>query len=568
VQRCFECTMPQDRCFCARLLQPEAQRAVNHTAPVRAQLQHDATSQSRVYRPGCGLPKRGTPWNGSAPISRCGLCTRPLDLCSCTPTATPGRQASKAVPLQSGTSTPSTCLEPLSRTSSFTDLCEQVDASIFKLCFFAPFGTKGDLLPLFYGAVAAVVTDGADVLIACQPCFADMITERMSRALGFKLVDRKHLQFPGRCNKYSWSGSHSTLKRETEGMRTVEFSMEKVVYGSSSGGRLAFVWAQPAKGSCNETDYQQAFSVNGDWGKIDYGEFIGNWQGCVGYMKKYELARDAKFVTSHFERPSYVEKLDEAMGIESALILRLGSLGLSDPFAHLSDHRYYYAMSATIAPKAIPFSSMTVFPHPDIKKNGVLTEQTDIFEPLPLPADIAAFLDRMPTVAVTISSFGELNNVSKMFPYSPKFQVLFIGSSCGRNKNADRGPNHLHYGDMLDLDAVFQKAALIVHGCGAGTCHQVARSGKPSVGLSGFLEQECNGMALERLGISRHFTLKSLYNDRSVESDLSELIVSFFHSQATFADPEKLLEVQRAIQHEETSAHHAFRQKLSQLARS
>jgi len=249
------------------------------------------------------------------------------------------------------------------------------------------------------------------------------------------------------------------------------------------------------------------------------------------------------------------------MGIKSALILRFRNIGRAGPFIPLPDHIYHYAMSATISPKETTLHSHVAHPPPDIKKQGVLSEQASIFTSLPLPASVAAFLDSKPTVAVTISSFGEVKNVSERFPTSTKFQVLFIDSSC----SSDKDPNHMHYNGTLDLGAVFLKAALIVHGCGAGTCHQVALLGKPSIGLSGFREQECNGVALERMGISKHFLLKSLYSDHVVAVQFIEAIISFFDGNATFAHPLKLVEVQRAMCQEETLAYRAFFEKMREL---
>ena len=44
--------------------------------------------------------------------------------------------------------------------------------------------------------------------------------------------------------------------------------------------------------------------------------------------------------------------------------------------------------------------------------------------------------------------------------------------------------------------------------------HQVAMSGKPSIGISSCMEQEMNGKALGDLGIATHFKLKDLWYDK------------------------------------------------------
>merc|ERR1712217_638060 len=94
-----------------------------------------------------------------------------------------------------------------------------------------------------------------------------------------------------------------------------------------------------------------------------------------------------------------------------------------------------------------------------------------------------------------------------------------------------------------------------------------ALSGKPSIGVSGFLEQECNGMALEKLGVSRHFTLKSLYSDYDAVKAFGASITSFFDRTAlSFVSHNRLLEVQNAVQNEQPAAFHAFLDKLRELA--
>jgi hypothetical protein len=323
----------------------------------------------------------------------------------------------------------------------------------------------------------------------------------------------------------------------------------------------------PAKGSrrsCNEQDYQTKFSVFGNWEKVNYGEFLGNWQACLAWLREVECSHDTAFVTSHFARPAVVKQYEEAMGFESSLVVRFGSMGVADPFAHLPSPNHYYAMSATLAPTQIQFHSKVVYAHPDVKSQlqGVLPEPADTLKDH-LPDEVAEFLERKPTVVVSVSSFGQVNNIVRMFPSSDTFQVLFLGSSC-----RDPDPHHMHYEGLVDLDAAFDKAALIVHGCGVGTVNQVALSGKPSIGLSGFLEQKCNGLALERLGISKHFTLESLYTDPGSVKCFAASISSFFDGTASLADPSKLREVQHAVRQESAAALGNFCRRLRKVLES
>jgi len=271
------------------------------------------------------------------------------------------------------------------------------------------------------------------------------------------------------------------------------------------------------------------------------------------------LQNNAKFVTSHSERPSMVAQLDEAMGIRSSLIVRLGSMCLADHLALSQNH--FYAMSSTLAPEVLPLHSCIVYPHPAIAKHGPLSEHDSIFKPDPVPEQVMDFLERKPTVVVTISSFGQVKNVVKMMPPCTEFQVLFLGSSCHRDAN----PSHMHYEGLLDLEIVFQKATWVIHGCGVGTLHQVARSGKPSIGLSGFFEQECNGMVLEKLGISKHFSLKSLYTDRGTVDAFKQSIMTCIHGTASFIDTHKLREVQERVQKEHGAAFGKFLDRVRQV---
>jgi hypothetical protein len=457
-------------------------------------------------------------------------------------------------------------LQSFSRQSSSSDLGDVSSEASSKLCFFAPVGTKGDLLPLLNGAVDIVAADDLDAVFLSQPCFADIIKERMSRSSRFKQCnDAQFQQFTWRCNKYVVSHSPELMiERESTGRQKMTYSMEKIVFRSDGCGRLVFLWAKPAKGSCDETDYQTPFSVDAGWSPVNYGEFLSNWQGYLGFVQRSELAGNAKFVTSHFERPSNVAKLEEAMGIRSSLVVRLGSLCLTDPHAHQPEQQnqnYHYAISSTLAPKEIPFNSHMVFPHPAIEKCGVLGQQPHIFESHPVPEHVVAFLDRMPTAVVTISSFGQVKHVVEMFPASDKFQVLFLSSSC----QSDADPNHMHYEGLLDLDKVFQRAALIVHGCGVGTVHQVALSATPSIGLSGFLEQECNGKALEKLGISKHFSLKLLYTDHGSIEAFIETVLACIDGTASFVNPRRLREVQSMVQKEHDEAFGTFFGKVRKM---
>mmetsp|Transcript_83414 Transcript_83414/g.165556 ORF Transcript_83414/g.165556 Transcript_83414/m.165556 type:complete len:257 (-) Transcript_83414:240-1010(-) len=252
------------------------------------------------------------------------------------------------------------------------------------------------------------------------------------------------------------------------------------------------------------------------------------------------------------------------MGIRSSLVVRLGSTCLADPLAHqpeLQNLNNFYAMSSTLAPTVLPLHSHVIYPHPAIEKHGVLSEQPHIFKPDPIPENVRTFLEQMQTIVVTISSFGQVKNVAKMFPASCEFQVLFLGSSC----QSDPDPSHMHYKGMLDLDMVFQKAALIVHGCGVGTVHQVALSGKPSIGLSGLLEQECNGVALEKMRVSKHFTLRSLYSDPCVVKAFIEAVMGCIQGAASFIDRHKLLEVQEKVQKEHGAAFGAFTDRVRKV---
>jgi len=276
-----------------------------------------------------------------------------------------------------------------------------------------------------------------------------------------------------------------------------------VIYESSEGSRLTFLWARPSNGSklsfsCNQEHFQPAFSVNERRGKVHYGDFLGNWQACLAHAQASECPNGAIFVTTYFERPSLVQMYEEAMGIKSSIIMRFGSMCLLD---NANEARHYHAISATLAPKMIQLHDSLAFTAA-IEKHGVMSEPIDVFSPGLLPERIAEFLEKKKTVVVTISSFGQGIKLVKMFPASDKFQVLFLG--CDKPDD-DLDPNHMYHNELVHLDTVFQKSALIVHGCGAGTINQVALSGKPSIGVSGFLEQASRISSREAAGLQAFY---------------------------------------------------------------
>ncbi len=339
----------------------------------------------------------------------------------------------------------------------------------------------------------------------------------------------------------------------------MSIKVEEVVYRCAEGGSLTFLWAQPSYGHLDEHQYQTVASVDKMAFKIDgvFGDFLSAWEAWIQTVKDLVWPEGKKcvFVTTNYDRPGNVNLWETAMGIESALILRIGSLGLGDT----NFENKFFAMSPTLAPKALRFGPNAVSVE-GVPKQGVIGEPSDVFTPRPLPEDVLAFLDQKPTVVVTLSSFGQIEKLVGMFAEVEGIQVLFVGSKCQNDLNT----NHMHYADMLDLDEVFAKAALIVHGCGVGTVNQVAFSGKPSIAVSSMMEQELNGEALEALGTAKHFTLKSLWHDESnAVQNFHSSITSFLEGVPDLG--KRLVDVQTAVEKERDVALQSLCDALDEL---
>ncbi len=341
--------------------------------------------------------------------------------------------------------------------------------------------------------------------------------------------------------------------------RVISITMEEVVYRCDEGvGSLTFLWGQPSFGHLNEHEYQTVATGEKMAFKIDgiFGEFLAVWQAWIQTVKDvlWPEGKKCLFVTTNYDREFNVKLWETAMGIESALALRIGSLGLGDN--HFENK--FFAMSPTLAPKALRFGPNVVSVE-GVPKKGVIGEPLQIFTPRPLPEDVRAFLEQKPTIAVTLSSFGQIEKLVGLFP-SAGIQVLFVDSKCQNDLNT----NHLHYADMLDLDEVFAKAALIVHGCGVGTVNQVAFSGKPSIAVSSMIEQELNGEALEAAGIAKHFTLKALwYQEGNVVESFRSTVAGFLEGAADLG--KRLIDVQTALEKEKGAALQTLCNALDEL---
>ncbi len=334
----------------------------------------------------------------------------------------------------------------------------------------------------------------------------------------------------------------------------ITFVIEEVTFSSSGKGIFALLCANPSVGSLNEHEYQTVATVDKLAFKIDdrFGEYLGLWRAWMGVVMK---RCPGACVTSHYDRQENVLLWEEAMGVQSTLTVRAGSMGLGD-----SDMEHkFLAMSPTLAPKALQLGPK-LLPVDGVLKQGVIAEPADIFPPTALPECVAAFMDQKPTIAVTLSSFGQVQKVIDFFPLSSIYQVLFIGSNCV----GDADESHMHNEGPLDLNLVFAKATFVVHGCGTGTVYQVALSGKPSIGISSMIEQEHNGKALEDLCISKHFALKALWYDSDGVVTAFRSFVDGYFSGTSPIDETTLHQVKEAVAQEDGLA--TFCEKLAEIA--
>lgn len=433
--------------------------------------------------------------------------------------------------------------------------------------FLSPFGTKGDVLPTLFAALGFVVANpGKHALFLTNPRHMESVRAKMAATELRWMHTTRHV-VTGLCNWHTFVPAELKIETNTVTRFSLPFRMERWTYETSEGGQLTFLWATDVSTGSgdkwNWDHYQTPFNVDAEgWDTLGtYGEFLSHWQAVCGFVQVSMQGR-AKFVTSQYARLSMAAQIDEALGITSSLLLRFSGMSLADPYQEAEAHNRHYALSATLAPNKLDLRSQLLCPHPNMKAqcHGVISKSEHIFEDVPL--DLDKFLDTKPTVVVTISSFGQVDKVAKLFPTSDQFQVLFLGSAC--KTDADR--SHMHYEGLVNLDAVFAKASLIVHGCGVGTVNQVALSGKPSIGVSSICEQHCNGSALEGLGVSRHFTLKSLCStDARAADDFVTTIFSFFQCPASLATPERLEEVQSAVKAESELALAALLRRIDEV---
>ena len=235
-----------------------------------------------------------------------------------------------------------------------------------------------------------------------------------------------------------------------------KFSVEGVTFTSHGGGSIKLLTAVPDIGSLNEKSYQTIATVDKLAFKTDvFGEYLGLWEAWLVIVK--EMGPFAFVVTSHYDREENVVLWENAMGLHSDLSLRVSSLGLSDSVLE----RKFMAMSPTLAPKTLQLGPKTL-PVDAVPKGGVIAEPLRLFPQRDLPPSVEAFMEKQ-TIAVTLSSFGQIDKLIDFFPEA--YQVLFVDS----NYEGDSNPKHLHYNGLLDLNSVFAKSAIVVHGCGTGT---------------------------------------------------------------------------------------------------
>ena len=75
-------------------------------------------------------------------------------------------------------------------------------------------------------------------------------------------------------------------------------------------------------------------------------------------------------------------------------------------------------------------------------------------------------------------------------------------SSGWAGHGASRLPNNVHPIDWTPVEWLFPRCSAIVHHCGAGTTHQAARSGVPSICVPFMMDQPFWAERLHRLGIA------------------------------------------------------------------
>ena len=391
------------------------------------------------------------------------------------------------------------------------------------------------MLPLLWSSAAFALQHGVSTHFVVQPCQLETVLGKLDTSPCFKMLSEQTVAVEQKAYKVTFTppaGAPPKVERSTAVEETVRIKLCHIIWQAACHTQF-HVWA-PMDNACDEKQHQEWEDLSKiGFKKSSYGEFLTKWQGVLIYLNT-ELPRSGVLrVTNCYDQESNCKLIEAALGYTSDLHLRMGTLGLLDN----STEKKFYAISEALCPRKLYLSPTSVKDvNPKEKKlEGVIAEPRTIFPAEDLPPEVATFLEE-PTVVVTLSSshLGTLlqNQLAA-------FRCLFV---CSVETKPLVG--HLHWPKVLDLDAVFAKASVVVHACGVGTAYKAVRSGKPSICVSLTKEQLNNAKRLEDKDVAHHYALQELMQD-------SDMQAAFVQSLEATHDAQSFLSLQSEVSAEQ-----------------
>lgn len=166
------------------------------------------------------------------------------------------------------------------------------------------------------------------------------------------------------------------------------------------------------------------------------------------------------------------------------------------------------------------YSPVLGTPQPDWPPNTRLTGFIPYNGPLAMPDALAAFLDAGPPPVVFTLGSSAVGAAGPFYAESAKAAarlgvraVMLVGVDP-RNRAAAGAPAHLIEVETAPHEALFPRAAAIVHHGGIGTTGQALRAGRPMLVVPHAFDQFDNAARAERLGVALTLPARRYRADR------------------------------------------------------
>lgn len=392
-------------------------------------------------------------------------------------------------------------------------------------------GTTGDMLPLLWTCAGLVHDKGMTTHLAVQPFQLDTVLIKLGRSKLFSKAWETTEKVQEEVSQVVFTppvGAPPKIEVLDDVIVEVLVEVRHCVFQHQNGAAL-HIWV-PLDEAFDEWRYQEmADPRNLHCKKSTYGIFLTRWRGLLSFLA--ERMPGAFCLSNHYDQETSLPLFESAIGLQSDIVLRIGTLGLMDR----NPEGKLYAMSEALCPRTLHLSpSLTKEISPESwKLEGVIAEPRDLFPASPLPEAVEYFLQE-PTIVVSLGHLGF------------KIQDLLAGHrSLFVNSTLDTAlPGHLHWPGLLNLEAAFSRCSLVVHSCGVGTIHQVACAGKPSIGVSITKEKLNNGKRLEDKQVAVHFPLFQLTTDVELRNEFERALSLFTADPDRLFPPDKLKETQ------------------------